>query len=274
MENQKGIVSFLQKTPKKIKWLLVFILAIIPMLILIIGFNTESHQSNWVTIEYGITWAISMTVFVLDIIILLSLVKYTKQIKIDVLPFIIGVLWYFIAWYTLYDFIGWWNLIVAPIFSSVFYFIAFVVVLGTIFYKEKKKIDKVMESFSGTTGKGEVPEAFKNIFQQGANPGARGTSTTIKDLDEALKKEGIDIEALDKQFGTFFENNKANPSNQKVTSFEDEEILELFESDIKEEPKEKIITRTTIDDEEIIESEVVEKYSNKEDKEKKIIDQK
>ncbi len=238
------------RTKALIKFPLLLMLSVIPFII----FMSVPALSK--ELGDGAKWGISMGVFLLDIIILSVLrIFYKEQIKIDMYPSAISMTWFWIAWYTLAS-IGYWRILVSLIFYFVMYVATLILTIGIVFYVQKRKVEKVMDELGETFVEGETNQFFEEIQKNMKNQQDDQTMGSVKEnLDEILREQGIDIDSLDREFGTFFEEAEIkveiNIENEsvKIEDFLDEEIIVPEETSNKNEGVDK---ETTIEDKKII----------------------
>jgi len=246
--NMKSFAGFGFRTKASIRYTLLLMLSIIPFIIFM-SIPALNGQA-------GTEWGISMGTFVLDLIILTVLrIFYKEQIKIDMYPAVVSMTWFFIAWYALP--IPWWGKILVSIaFYFVMYIIALITTIGIVFYIQKRKVEKVIEDLSDLTGSNQNPffeEIQKNMQNQEQNQ--QSMNQTKENLDQILREQGIDIDSLDKEFGSFFKEEelkiKVDLEKESVTidDFLDEEII-IPKEDLKKEKE--INEQSTIEDKKII----------------------
>ena len=219
------------KTQAKYKYPLLMIISVIPMLILIFTLGNEQGYTD------GFIWGLSMSVFIADLIILYFLQRFTKDIKVDMFSITLGSTWFFISWYGIYM-IGWWNLIVSMIFYVIFYVIGLIIGIIIVIVNQKRKVDNILENLSPNQKENMQNFAQKNssLFEQSA---PKNQEDFLKNLDNELKRQGIDIDKLDEQFGTFLNPKSNNNSKLKENNFDDVnsevEIIEFLNRQNQEE---------------------------------------
>ncbi len=233
------------KTEAKYKYSLLILLTTIPFLIFLLVLGNDSGYSD------GAIWGVSMGMFVFNIIAVFLLTKFTNIIKNDMYPAIFAHTWFWVAWYGLYM-IGWWRILVSLIFYIIFYIIGIVLAIILTLYQQKKKFDSVLRGISG-----ENPEMYEEILKQQQtasspfmNVNNNASEDLLKNLDEELRKQGIDIDSLDEQFGTFLNKDEAtkdiSPDDLKNFTSEEEIIEAIYNDDGQQE--EIILNKETIDE--------------------------
>ncbi len=111
--------------------------------------------------------------------------------------------------------------------------------------------------------------SIKDLFGGGFKQGGFNNlfdSEQLKDLDEALRQEGIDIDKLDEQFGNFMNDDKQTTETIKIN--DEEEISEPIVTKKNETHKDEIIEGES--------QTIIEKHTNDDeqsDERKTIIDQ-
>lgn len=205
------------RTKSKYKYPLLLLISTIPMLILIFTFGNAQEYSD------GFIWGLSMGVFVFDFIIIFLLQKFTKSINVDMFSTTFSSTWFWISWYGLYM-IGLWNIIVSLIFAFVFYFVGVLLGIFILLVQQKNKADSFLKDL-GNFANGNNQNPFEN-----SSPFTRSNEADIlKNLDEELKKQGIDIDKLDETFGSFLNKDKVVLDDILMSDFNSEdEIIEAL----------------------------------------------
>ncbi len=234
------------KTELKYKYLMITLMTIIPFLVLILTLGNDNGYSD------GLIWGLSMAVFVIDTLIVYLLARFARPINNDMYPAIFAHSWFWIAWYGLYM-IGWWRILVSIIFYVVFYVIGLFVAIILTLYQQKKKFDGMLKDLTGGNGN---PEMYEDILNNQTTTNVftnvQGNESILKNLDEELRRQGIDIDKLDEQFGTFLDKENqskaTNQSQKDLSGFtSEEEIIEALSKD--EDSVEEIITNNKVVDE-------------------------
>ncbi len=233
------------KTELKYKYLMITLMTIIPFLVFILTLGNGSGYSD------GLIWGLSMAVFFIDTVIVYLLTRFARPINNDMYPAIFAHCWFWIAWYGLYM-IGWWRILVSIIFYIVFYVIGLFVAIILTLYQQKKKFDGMLKDLTGATGANS--EMYEDILNNQTTTNVftnmQGNESILKNLDEELRRQGIDIDKLDEQFGTFLDKDdqlKAKQKQKDLSGFTSEE--EIIEALSKEESVEEIITSNKVVDE-------------------------
>ncbi len=266
MENNLESIFKAKRTESRIKWLLLFTITILPFTIISTLFNAEAGAVA--TISIGAVWGIGMAIFALNILVVILLNRFTEQVKWDMMAPTVGWVWFIMAWYGL-PMIGWWRILVSILFFGFFYMAAAASVVLISFAIYLRKINNFTNGINSNLNGDQATEkmSFKDLFggAQG-DPNSFFDPSQLKDLDEALRQEGIDIDKLDEQFGNFMHDDKQGTETIKIN--DDEEVSEPIATNKDKKPQSEVIEEEG--------QTIIENYVNEEedsDEQKTIIDQ-
>ncbi len=267
MENNLESIFKAKRTESRIKWLLLFTITLLPFTILAILFNAEAGAIA--TISIGAVWGIGMAIFVLNILVVILLNRFTEQVKWDIMAPTVGWVWFIMAWYGL-PMIGWWRILVSMLFFGFFYMAAGATVVLIAFAFYLRKINNFTNEINSSLNGDQSTEkmSFKDLFGGGPQNGPNSffDASQLKDLDEALRQEGIDIDKLDEQFGNFIHEEQQATETIKIN--EQEKISEPIATDKDKQPQSEVIEEEG--------QTIIEKHAHVEedsDEQKTIIDQ-
>lgn len=227
-------------TDPLLKWGTLIGLIILPMLMFIIflGVDSGPHPSPITIIgnKYWITILIAFGWLILSQGIITLLVNKKEKFKIDMFIPGFGLMGLMIGWYWIPQ-LGWSRAFVMPLTFMAGQLIgrmAFGVRLISKTIKQAKAAQKQMMdmqmSTQNNTKPGERPQTKKEWRAQQMKRQEQQMRAETEMIDQMLREQGIDIDALDKEFGTSIDTGKINSFDaQEVTEFKMDEDIEIVD---------------------------------------------
>lgn len=147
-QNLFGNMPMGKRTPKAIKWVIIFLCGILPFILMAFLVGTDDTVwDNWgqklntvYTVQYGVMWAVGIVTILIASIALSLIVVLSSEVQTDVVPMTIGFLFMGLGFYVI-PFPGLWSLlfiIVAPVLFLLGVMLA-VIVVGLITLKKIMK---------------------------------------------------------------------------------------------------------------------------------------
>ncbi len=215
-------------TSKGTRLIIALLLGFLPQLFLdIFGTNTKiATNLELDPLQYGMLWVIGISIIVVSGIVAAILAKISPDIKSDV---IIPVTSMSAAMLSLTVFTNipgndanFWMFMVAIFMAFVFYILAAIITWIILFIFMMNKMKKQFMNGENPFKAMMNPNMMNPNMNQNQNFKTAKKPQTRKQLDDDLKKQGIDVNELDKEFGTHFEPEEAQDVKGKKTSSKDQ----------------------------------------------------
>lgn len=218
------------KTNPNVKVLIVFLLTVVPMIVINMLIRTEyipgvsgdsALYGNWqplLPISYGIMWVQSLIIWAGGLLVVSILRAYKPSLGLqkDLYISITGYSFALIGFLLMYP-NGWWRIVLAFVYAFLSSSMVRLFVVIKTLQVQAQKAREMMNQFQ----KGPLNQQFNKSFNQNIE------EEMIKNLDQQLRNQGIDIDTLNEQFGDQLKpdnpNNTIEVTSQPLTEEEKKE---------------------------------------------------